>query len=361
MAPLPSRGILLLNLGSPDSPSVPDVRRYLAQFLMDKHVIDVPAPLRALIVYGGILPFRPKVSAAAYRSIWWEHGSPLVEISKQQHRLVQDRVDIPVVLGMRYGNPSVESAVRDLLARANGRLDKLLLVSLYPHYAMSSHQTAEVETREVLVRLSPSTRLTLFGPFHDDPAYRNALVANAHGHLGWDYDHLLMSYHGLPERHIKKSDPTGSHCLTVPNCCETPSPAHATCYRAQVFKTTANFVKDAKIPEGKYSLAFQSRLGRDPWLAPYTDLQLARFPSMGIKKLLVMCPAFVSDCLETLEEIGIRGRETFLHHGGQELRLMPCLNDHPAWIETLVGWCRTFQATGDAPHPGAGSPAGSRR
>ena len=160
--------------------------------------------------------------------------------------------------------------------------------------------------------------------------------------LASGYDHLLFSFHGLPERHLRKSDPTGSHCLQVPNCCEVPSPAHATCYRAQCFQTVKAFVAKAGIPAGQYSVAFQSRLGRDPWLKPYTDHELERFPKNGIKKLLVICPAFVTDCLETLEEIGMRGRDSFLAAGGTELQAIPCLNEHPLWLDFLEKLVREF-------------------
>ena len=158
-------------------------------------------------------------------------------------------------------------------------------------------------------------------------------MGSAQEYLKQGYDHLLFSFHGLPERHLRKSDPTGRHCLAAENCCTTASPAHATCYRAQCFKTVAAFVKQAGVPEGKYSISFQSRLGRDPWLKPYTDFELPRLAQSGVKKLLVMCPAFVSDCLETLEEIGLRGRETFLEAGGTEFALIPCLNEHPLWLD----------------------------
>jgi ferrochelatase len=172
-------------------------------------------------------------------------------------------------------------------------------------------------------------------PFYDDPRYIAALVASAADFLARGYDHLLFSFHGLPERQLRKSDPTGCHCLATTDCCQLPSPAHATCYRAQCLKTVAAFVKSAGIPESKYSVAFQSRLGRDPWLKPYTDFELVRFPKEGKKRLLVICPAFVSDCLETLEEIGMRGRDTFMEAGGKEFAQIPCLNEHSLWLEAL--------------------------
>jgi ferrochelatase len=172
-------------------------------------------------------------------------------------------------------------------------------------------------------------------PYYNDPDYISALVASAGDYLKTDYDHLLFSFHGLPERHLRKSDSTGSHCLQAANCCEIPSPAHNTCYRAQCFATVRAFVKAAGIPPEKFSVAFQSRLGRDPWLKPYTDFEIERLAREGVKKMLVICPAFVSDCLETLEEIAMRGSEIFMEAQGSEFALIPCMNEHPNWLESL--------------------------
>lgn len=329
-------GILLVNTGSPDSPSVEDVRAYLDEFLMDGRVLDFPYPIRRLIVSLFILPSRPRHSAEAYRSIWWDEGSPLIVISRRVRQKLQDRIDAPVALAMRYGHPSVQQGLQELLDR---RVDWVLLVPLFPHYAMSTYESIVVAVRRTLSRLSPETLLDVLPPFYDNPLYIDALVASAHDHLAEGFDHLLFSYHGLPERHLRKTDPTGKHCLAVPDCCNVASPAHATCYRAQVFRTTQAFVRRAGVPEGKYSIAFQSRLGRDRWLLPATGAELARLASGGVKKLLLICPAFVSDCLESLQEIGIDGREAFLGAGGLELRLIPCLNDHPTWIGALAQWC----------------------
>ncbi len=327
-----SKGVLLVNLGSPDSPSVGDVRRYLAEFLMDGRVLDVAWPLRAFIVYGCILPFRPRQSAEAYHKIWTAAGSPLIVISKRVQAELQKRVQVPVELAMRYQSPSIAGAVQNLLRRG---VTELLLLPLFPHYAMSSYETAFERVKDVLANLAPRISLEVQPPFFDAPDYISALAGSAADYLKRDYDHLLFSFHGLPERQIKKSDPTGGHCLTVKDCCAVASPAHATCYRAQCLKTAAAFAAKAGLPPGKHSVAFQSRLGRHPWLKPYTDHELARLGSSGVKRLLVICPAFVSDCLETLEEIGLRGRDAFLQEGGQELTLIPCLNDHPLWLEAL--------------------------
>ena len=327
-----NKGVLLVNLGSPDSPSVADVRRYLREFLMDGRVLDVNWVVRFCIVHFAILPFRPKQSAEAYHKIWTPAGSPLVVISRNVQAKLQQRVRVPVELAMRYQNPSVPQAVRNL---AQNGVDDMLLIPLFPHYAMSSFETAVERVKEVAAALAPRMRLTVQPPCFEKPDYIAALVGNAQEFLKGDYDHLLFSFHGLPERHLRKSDPTGRHCLATKDCCTTASLAHATCYRAQCFKTVAAFVKQAGVPEGKYSVSFQSRLGRDPWLKPYTDFELPRLAQKGVRKLLVMCPAFVSDCLETLEEIGLRGRDTFLEAGGSECTLITCLNEHPLWLEAL--------------------------
>ncbi len=334
-----SKGVLLVNLGSPDSPSVPAVRRYLREFLMDGRVLDVNWFVRFCIVHFAILPSRPKQSAHAYQSIWMPEGSPLIVISRRVQIALQKRVTVPVELSMRYQNPSIPHALEALLGKG---VDELLVIPLFPHYAMSSYETAVERVKEVATRLAPRLKLQFQPPFFDEPDYITALAASAADYLAKPYDHLLFSFHGLPERHLRKSDPTGNHCLCVENCCEVPSTAHATCYRAQCFKTVAAFVQKAGVPKGKYSVAFQSRLGRNPWLKPYTDQELPRFAANGIKRLLVMCPAFVSDCLETLEEIGIRGRETFLNAGGTEFHLIPCLNEHPLWLDALTAAINRF-------------------
>jgi len=327
-------GVLLVNLGSPDSPSVADVRKYLREFLMDPRVLDAPWPVRWCVVNLAILPRRPVQSAEAYEKIWTKGGSPLVVTSRNVRRELQRRLggDIVVELAMRYQSPDIESAVAKL--RAQGVTD-LLVFPLFPHYAMSSFETAAVRAREVAARLAPEMKLRIAEPFFKDPGYIAALAASAEDFLEAGYDHLLFSFHGLPERHLRKADPTGGHCLATPDCCETPGPAHRTCYRAQCHATVRAFVEAAGVPANKYSVSFQSRLGRDPWLKPYTDFEFTRLAGTGVKKLLVICPAFVSDCLETLEEIAIRGREIFLGAGGTGFALIPCLNEHPRWLDAL--------------------------
>jgi ferrochelatase len=326
------QGLILMNLGSPDSTSVPDVRRYLREFLMDARVIDAPYAVRFGIVHFSILPKRPRESAEAYHSIWTGEGSPLIAISRKLQAAVQKELSIPVELAMRYRNPSVESAVERLAA---GGVREVILLPLFPHYAMSSYETAVEKVKEVMKGHSEMS-LQVVPPFYEHPAYIGALVKSAAGSFRTEFDHLLFSFHGLPERHLRKSDATGCHCLKVANCCEIPSPAHKTCYRAQCLKTVRAFARAANLPAENYSVAFQSRLGRDPWMKPYTDMELTRLAQSGVKKLLVICPAFVADCLETLEEIGMRGRDTFLAAGGKEFTMIPCLNSNQEWVSAVV-------------------------
>ena len=335
-----SKAILLVNLGSPDSPAVPDVRRYLNQFLMDGRVIDMAWPLRRFVV-GMILINRPKESGHAYEKIWTKEGSPLVVISKHVQALLQQRVSVPVELAMRYQHPSIESAVKNLVAKG---ATEVLLIPLFPHYAMSSYESAVVEVERVAGKIAPQMKLTVQPPYYDRSDYIAALVASAADYLKPEYDHLLFSFHGIPERHIRKSDTTGCHCLATPNCCETPSPAHAHCYRAQCYRTAGLFAEQAGVPAGKWSVSFQSRLGKDPWLKPYTDYELPRLAIEGRKRMLVICPAFVSDCLETIEEIGMRGCEQFMAGSGKEYTRIPCLNEHPQWIEVLETMAKNFLA-----------------
>jgi ferrochelatase len=337
-----NKGVLLVNLGSPDSPSVADVRRYLREFLMDGRVLDVNWLVRFCVVNFAILPSRPEQSAEAYHKIWTPAGSPLVVISRNVQVKLQQQVPVPIELAMRYQHPSIPEAVRRLEQKS---VDEVLLIPLFPHYAMSSFETAVERVKEVAAALVPRMRVQVQPPCFDHPDYIAALVASAQEHLQRGYDHLLFSFHGLPERHMRKADPTGRHCLAANDCCETASPAHATCYRAQCFKTVAAFVKQVDVPKDKYSVSFQSRLGRDPWLKPYTDYELPRLAERGVKKLLVICPAFVADCLETLEEIGLRGRDSFLAAGGTDFALIPCLNEHPLWLTALEGMVRRFTAT----------------
>jgi len=335
------KAVLLVNLGSPASPSVADVRRYLRDFLMDGRVLDMPWLARFGIVHGVILPFRPRQSAAAYRRIWTPAGAPLMVTSRNLQAKLQSRVSVPVELAMRYPNPSIPEALRRLVRLG---VEAVLVIPLFPHYARSSFETAVARVEEAAAAFTPPLRVQVQPPYFEAPEYIAALAGSAREYLQRGYDHLLFSFHGLPERHLRKADPTGRHCLVAANCCTTASPAQATCYRAQCFKTVAAFVRQAGVPEGKYSIAFQSRMGRAPWLKPYTDHELSRLARSGIKRLRVICPAFVADCLETLEEIGLHGRDIFLNAGGVEFERIPCLNEHPRWLDALQQMAQRFVA-----------------
>ena len=335
-----NKAVLLINLGSPDSTKVSDVRRYLAQFLMDERVIDAPFLIRFLLIYLLILPTRPKESAKAYATIWTDEGSPLIVHTQKLANAVKQQVDIPLDIAMRYGQPSIEEGLKRVLNQCNNQIDTLYAAPLYPHYAMSSYETVVVEIKNTLKKLNIQTDLQLLPPFYDQPEYIDCLSTSIAPYIDKPYDHLLFSYHGLPVRHLKKSDPTGSHCQQTMDCCNTPSKAHKTCYLHQSIVTTQKVVETLKFTT-KWSIAYQSRLGRDPWITPNTEDELIRFAQQGKKKMLIVCPSFVSDCLETLEEIEIRADELFQEHGGEKVTLIPCLNENQDWVNTLSKWINT--------------------
>jgi ferrochelatase len=339
-----NRAVLLTNLGSPDQADIPSVRRYLNQFLMDPYVIQLPWVLRRLIVGLFVLPFRPKASAHAYQSVWWEEGSPLIVLSNRLLAAVRDKTDVPVAMAMRYGSPDIETELLQL-ARLEG-VEEILLIPLYPHFADSTVKTTIEEAKSILERHKLDVRLNVVQPFYQQQDYIDALVASTapwiNGESG--FDHILFSYHGLPESHLIKADPTGGHCLQSDDCCQVESPAHQFCYRHQVLRTTECFVEKAGLEPEQYSVAFQSRLGKAKWLEPSTVQKLEDLAGKGVKNLLVMCPAFVTDCLETLEEIALQGTEIFKQAGGESLTLIPCLNDHEDWVAVISNWCESYPA-----------------
>ncbi|MBI6925243.1 ferrochelatase [Pseudomonas putida] len=332
--------LLLVNLGSPASTSVADVRRYLNQFLMDPYVVDLPWPIRRLLV-SLILIKRPEQSAHAYASIWWDEGSPLVVLTRRlQTAMVDHWPHGPVEIAMRYGEPALPQVLERLAAQG---ISKVTLAPLYPQFADSTVTTVVELARQTITEQQLPLQMRVLQPFYDDPDYIDALVASARPYLEQDYDHLLLSFHGLPERHLKKLFPGGTkHDLRAPECCEGASAqVRAVCYRGQCQATARAFATKLGIPAGKWSVSFQSRLGRDKWIEPYTEARLDELAQAGVKKLLVMCPAFVADCIETLEEIGMRGSEQFVEAGGQELVLVPCMNEHPEWVRVLAKLCES--------------------
>jgi len=335
-----SKGILLVNLGSPESPTTKDVKPYLDEFLMDEYVIDLPYLLRAFVVKGIILNTRPKKSAAAYQKIWWNEGSPLIVLSNRLHAKVQQRVNKPVALAMRYGKPSIQSGLEELNSKG---VTEVLVVPLYPQYAMASTKTIVEKSNDLQKKLFPKMTLHHFPAFYNKEDYIEVLSQSiADGLKGFDYDHFIFSYHGIPERHIKKTDVTKSHCKIDKSCCQTPSPAHEFCYRHQCYETTRQVVEKLNLAEDKISTTFQSRLGGDPWLKPYTDHVLEEMGQKGVKKLAIVTPAFVSDCLETLEEIAMEGAADFKAKGGGDFKAIPCMNDRDDWVNVLSKWLNDF-------------------
>lgn len=331
-------GLLLINLGTPDSPDTPDVRRYLDQFLMDPRVIDINPLGRAALVKLAILPFRPKESGEAYRQIWTERGSPLLFHTEDLAAGVRERLgdDVQVEIAMRYQSPSIESALDRF--RANG-VDQIVAFPLFPQYSSAATGSAVQELWERAGERWNTPSIVNVPAFYEHPAFIEAFAKVAEPILAdMKPDRVLFSYHGLPERHVRKSDESEgqTHCLATAGCCDAITPANRHCYRAQCYATTRAIVARLGLAEGEYEVAFQSRLGRDPWIKPYTDERLEALPGEGIKSVAVMCPAFVADCLETLEEIGMRAEEDFKAAGGEALRLVPSLNSSPAWIDAVV-------------------------
>ena len=341
------KGVLLVNLGSPDSPNPKDLKPYLDEFLMDERVIDVPKWLRNIIVRGIILRTRPKKSAKAYKKIWWDEGSPLIVISERFKNKVASGVQIPVALGMRYGSMTIKNGLDELVSQG---VEEVLLVPLYPHYAMSSYETVVVKAMEDKRIHFPDLKLVTMPAFYSNPDYIKVLSDSiVDGLKDFDYDHILFSYHGIPERHIRKSDPTKYHCKIDDQCCRVNSIAHHTCYRHQCYDTTELVKAALNLPEKKVSSSFQSRLAGDPWLKPYTDYEFERLAEEGVKNLAVITPAFVSDCLETLEEIAMEGKEQFEEAGGENYIHIACLNDREDWVSLMSGWIDQWQEDGRLP------------
>ena len=338
-------GVLLVQLGTPASPAPRDVRRYLREFLSDPRVLDIPALPRRILLETTILPTRPRASGAAYEKIWTEQGSPLLVHSRALADALARALgpDFRVALGMRYGEPALGTALQGLVAAGAQRI---LVLPLFPQYAASSTGSAHARAAELAAAEWDPPALELLGPFYDDPGFIEAWRAAAREPLAaFGPDHVLFSFHGLPERQIRKSDPTGGHCLARPDCCDAPDDALPRCYRAQCYATATALAGAFGLTGRTWSVSFQSRLGRIPWIRPYTDERLPELAAAGVKRLAVACPAFVADCLETLEEIGIRGRDQWRAAGGEELFLVPSLNAHPAFAKALADLVRRRTGT----------------
>ena len=333
-------GLLLVNLGTPDAPRTPEVRRYLREFLGDPYVLTMPAVARWLLLNLIILPRRPKQSAEAYASIWTEEGSPLLVNSVALAKGVQAELgdDHPVELGMRYGSPSLADALARLHARG---AERLTVIPLYPQFANATTTTTIERVKELLGGRWRTDDVRFVEWFHGDPGFLEAseevirpVIDEA------SPDHVLFSYHGLPESQIRDADPSGTHCLASADCCAVLGDVNRRCYRAQCLATSRDLARRLDLEDARWSSAFQSRLGRTPWIRPYTDERLAELARDGVRNLVVVEPSFTADCLETLEELGIRGRETFLAAGGETFTLAPCVNAHPRWVRAVADLAR---------------------
>ena len=330
------KGVLLVNLGSPDSPEKKDVKKYLRQFLMDERVIDEPLWLRTLLVKGIILNTRPRKSAKAYKKIWWDEGSPLIVLSNRLLKKVNNLTSVNVSLAMRYGNPSIFDGIKELSEKG---ITEILLIPLYPQHAMASTETILVLAEKIRKENFSHIEFTNLPAFYNHPDYIRVLSNSIQDHLkGKEWDHLLFSYHGIPERHIRKTDITNSHCKIDGKCCNNSSPAHEFCYRHHCYETSKKVAKYLELKDGSYSSSFQSRLAGQPWLKPYTDKVVENFANNGTKKMAIVTPAFVSDCLETLEEIGMEAKDDFIEKGGEQFHVIPCLNDNDSWVKVLSRW-----------------------
>ena len=331
------RGLLLVNLGTPDAPRTPEVRRYLREFLSDPRVLDFSAARRAFALNVFILPFRPRQSAAAYRKIWTERGSPLLIHGLDLVEKLRAKLgpEAQVELAMRYQNPPVASTLEKF--RASG-VDQIVVFPLFPQYSSAAWGSAVEKVFAEASRLWNMPAIQVVPPYYDHPAFLDALAGVAGPILdSMKPDRVVMSFHGLPERQVIKSDESGGgHCLRSDTCCERIVPANRHCYRAHCFTTARGIAERLDLQADIYTVTFQSRLGRSPWIQPYTDLVIRDLAQKGVKKLAVLSPAFVADCLETLEEIAIRAREDFQAHGGEELRLVSSLNSEDAWVEAIV-------------------------
>lgn len=335
-----SKAVLLINLGSPDSTAVSDVKRYLDEFLMDKHVIDYPYLFRALLVKGIILRTRPPRSAEAYSKIWTDKGSPLIVHTEALRQKVDAKQDIPVYMAMRYGSPSIQKQMHALYERG---VRELFVVPLYPQYAMSTTETVEKEV-EKSCKILPGLRVDYNPPFYGEKNYLGVLASSIESQIeGVEYDHVLFSFHGLPERHIYKTDSTNT-CRIDGNCCwEKGLASHKHCYRHQCYSVVDSMVEKLGLDRDKVSAAFQSRLGRDKWLDPSTDGKVEELLANGVKKLVVISPAFVADCLETLEELNMELRHEFMSKGGEEFTFVECLNSSEGWVNVVSDWISNWK------------------
>lgn len=329
-------GLLLLNLGTPSGTETSDLRRYLKQFLFDPRVVDIPTIPRWLVLNLFILPRRPPKSAALYKKIWTDRGSPLLFHTEDLTKKVQERVgpEVVVEFAMRYGEPSIESVLERMTAQG---LKRIVLFPLYPQYASATTGSTLDAIYGWAARRWNVPNLQVVPPFYDHPAFIEAFAEAARPQLeGFDPERVYFSFHGLPERQIFKGDPSGSHCLKSADCCESIGQVNCDCYRAHCVATARALGDRLGIPETNRRVCFQSRLGKQPWIGPATDELLQQEAAAGCKRALILSPAFVADCLETLEELGIQAVETWRENGGETLRLAPCPNASDSFADAVV-------------------------
>lgn len=341
-------GVLLINLGTPDAPTPEAVGRYLREFLMDGYVIDMAAPLRWFLVNVLIVPRRKYQSAEAYQKVQMPEGPPLlVHTRALAHKVAAELGDEYLVeFGMRYGAPSIRAALQNLHSRG---VSRIIVLPLYPQYAESSFETAVVETRKNARELGCEELLTFLPPFYEEEGFINAWATRIRGESDVARsDHLVFSFHSLPVRHLTKFHTGDNNYVPVADCCTEVNSANQNCYRAQCFTTARAIAAELGLHPDDYTVAFQSRLGRAEWIGPNTVDVFTRLAQGGVKRIAVACPSFVSDCLETLEEMGIRGRETFLTAGGEAFQLIPSLNDDAGWIHAVVSRIREVDSAKDA-------------
>lgn len=332
-------GVLLVNLGTPDSPRTPDVRRYLHEFLSDDRVIDVlPKPIRRALFNGIVVPLRAPKSAKVYQELWTERGSPLLFHGLDLQKLVQEQLgdSYVVAFGMRYQNPSIESALRQL---RDVSVERIIVLPLFPQYAAASTGSVQEKVMELVKPLWVVPNIDFISTFADEPGFIETIIDLGRQELAkHSYDHVLFSYHGIPERHIHKGSDQGYCQLGA--CCNTYNAKNRYCYRAQCFQTSRLVAEGLGLAPDQYTVAFQSRLGRDPWLKPYSDIILKDFPRRGFKNVLAFSPAFVADCLETTVEVGREFKEMFEEAGGEHWQLVPSLNTHPRWVQAVCEMVR---------------------
>lgn len=333
-------GLILLNLGTPASPHPKDVGVYLREFLMDPLVVDIPYALRWMLVNLLIVPRRSVASGKLYEKIWTPEGSPLLIYTLSLARKVAAEMpDWEVAPAMRYGQPSITAALSQM--RDSG-VDSLVVFPLYPQFSLAATESSEREVRRLAAKILPGVKLVFVEAFYDDHRYLDAVKTVSEPLLDRSW-FTLFSFHGLPERQVKKTDLTGRHCLAVSSCCDRMSAANACCYRAQSYATARGLAQRLQLEPGRWDVAFQSRLGTTPWIRPYSDAFYEALPAQGVKHLNVLTPSFTADCLETLEEVQMRGEEAFRKAGGETLRLIPSLNDHPAWIRAVRAIAEGYQ------------------